>query len=221
MSLVIRAPPALVPFQPGRARTDAVDELLRERDSFLADVRERLLQAQQYSRCYYNSRHRDLQFPVGSWVWLRLLHHRALAPTAFRGKLSPRYAGPFKVLERVGEVAYRLALPPGARVHDVFHVGLLKPYHGDPPADVPVLPPMDNGRLLPTPARMLRACLRRGVWDVLVHWEGTEEADATWEPLLQFRASYPGFQLEDELFLEGGRDVMTGITYQRREKTRG
>ncbi|CAN6328531.1 unnamed protein product [Urochloa humidicola] len=54
--------------------------------------------------------------------------------------------------------------------------------------------------------------------DVLVHWAGMEESDATWELVEQFKLTYPEFQLEDELFLEAGRDVMTGITYSRCNK---
>jgi len=77
---------------------------------------------------------------------------------------------------------------------------------------------MEHGRLLPVLLQVLRASLRRGVWHVLVHWAGTAEPDATWEPLEQFKASYPNVQLEDELFLEEGRDVMTGVQYVRRHK---
>ena len=160
-----------------------------------------------------------MEFDVGDWVWLRLLHRQAASlVTRPNVKLGPRYAGPFQVAERVGKVAYRLRLPEGAMIHDVFHVGLLKQYHGAPPDGPPPLPPMEHGRLLPVLLQVLRASLRRGVWHVLVHWAGTAEPDATWEPLEQFKASYPNVQLEDELFLEEGRDVMTGVQYVRRHK---
>ena len=50
----------------------------------------------------------------------------------------------------------------------------------------------------------MRAQLRRGVWHVLIKWAGLPPADATWEPLEDFRAEFPTFQLEDKLFVEGG-----------------
>ena len=65
------------------------------------------------------------------------------------------------MLERVGTVAYRLQLPDGARIHDVFHVGILKPFRGAPPTSVPSLPPLQHGRPLQQPERVLRSSLRR------------------------------------------------------------
>lgn len=150
-------PPALIPYEPSSARITTVDSLLQDRDDFLADVRDRLHQAQAYAKRHYDAHHRALKFDINDWVWLRLLHRPAqyLVPGA-RGKLRPRYAGPFKILERVGDVAYRLQLPEGARIHDIFHVGVLKPFTGTPPSTTPVLPPLRHGQLLEkaTPGRV-------------------------------------------------------------------
>jgi hypothetical protein len=212
-----RPPPAMLPFEPGTARTEAAGDMLRTRDDILAEARQRLLQAQQLAKKYYDAHHREAEFAEGDWVWLRLLHRttQSLDPRAKR-KLGPRYAGPFRVLERIGTLAYRLELPPGARIHDVFHVGLLKAHRGNPPAAPPALPPTADGRLLPGPEKVLKAQQRRGVWHVLVQWTGLSVDDATWEKLDEFRQQFPDIQLEDELFAQAGRDVMTGITYSRK-----
>jgi hypothetical protein len=72
-----RPPPPILPYKPGTARTDAADDLLRSCDEILVEVRQRLLQAQQLSKKYYDANHRDVEFAVGDWVWLRLLHRTA------------------------------------------------------------------------------------------------------------------------------------------------
>jgi hypothetical protein len=149
---------------------------------------------QEYARKHYDTNHRALEFEVGDWVWLRLLNRptQSLA-LGSRGKLGPMYAGPYKVLERVGKVAYRLQLPEGARIHDVFHVGVLKPMCGPPPSTVPALPPLRHGRPLLQPDRVLRASLHRGVWHVLVQWADMPPSEATWEQVDEFRAAHPSF----------------------------
>ena len=78
-------------------------------------------------------RRRPLEFEVGDHVFLKVMHKRGVVRYGKRGKLSPRFIGPFEILERVGIVAYRLALPPNmSGVHEVFHVSMLRKYTLNP-----------------------------------------------------------------------------------------
>jgi hypothetical protein len=151
-----RPPPPLLSHALDNEASEEASQLLRDRDSFLADIRGRLLQARNYAKHYYDCRPRELEFAVGDWVGLRLLHRptQSLEPWA-KGKLDPRYTGPFRIVERIGQVAYRLALPEGARLHDVFHVGLLKPFYGAPPLVPPPLLALEEGRLVSIPVKVL------------------------------------------------------------------
>ena len=70
---------------------------------------------------------------VGERVLLQMSPMKGMMRFGKKGMLSPRFIGPFEILDRVGEVAYRLALPPSLSVvHPVFHVSMLRKYHGDP-----------------------------------------------------------------------------------------
>jgi len=194
---------------------------MEERDQFLADVRYRLEQAQATQKLHYDKAHRHVVYNVGDWVLLRLRQRPVSSlPQEVTGKLRPRFFGPYRITELINDVAVHLALPPRARIHDVFHVGLLKKFHGPPPDATPPLPPLLHGAVVPEPERAVRTRLARGVHQVLIHWKGETAANATWEDVAEFRAKYPGFQLADELLLEGGRDVMVGHHYARRRRAR-
>jgi hypothetical protein len=111
----VTPPPSVHSYEPGTTRVPAVAQQLAERDEFLAEIRDRLEQAQQHYKSYYDKKHRDLQFSVHDWVWLRLLNRPvASLDITGRGKLGPRFYGPFKIIERVGDVAYKLELPAEA-----------------------------------------------------------------------------------------------------------
>jgi hypothetical protein len=76
-----RDPSALIPYQPGSARVQALDRQLLDRDTFLADICDRLLHAQELMKRQYDEKHRPAEFAVGDWVWLRL-HQRMAAAMA-------------------------------------------------------------------------------------------------------------------------------------------
>jgi hypothetical protein len=90
-------------------------------------VRENLHVTQSRQKSYADHRRRELSFEVGDFVYLKVSPMRGLHHFKVRGKLAPRFIGPFKILERRGEVAYQLEfLPQLPDVHDVFHVSQLK-----------------------------------------------------------------------------------------------
>jgi hypothetical protein len=215
-----RDPPSMRSYDPSEVRVVAVSQTLAERAEFLQDARLRLEQAQQVAKQQYDRHHRAVHFSVGDWVWLRLHHrpHGSLAPSS-TGKLRQRYYGPYQIVEAINSVAFRLALPPGARLHDVFHVGPLKRFIGTPPAAPPQLPTVHNGAIVPVPTAVLRIRLGpNGMREALVQWDNLPPSSASWEDLEQFKQRYPRFQLEDELLLKGGSDVMWGKTFSRRRK---
>jgi hypothetical protein len=97
----------MLPYTSGHARIEVVDALLTRSDEFLEEVHRQLLQAQQYTRRFYDAHHRALEYAVVDWVLLRLLHHHMQSLVSGEGsKLGPKYASPFQVLEHIGEVAW-------------------------------------------------------------------------------------------------------------------
>jgi hypothetical protein len=77
--------------------------------------------------------HSERSFEVGDWVFLRLHPYKQMSLKQAKkdNKLSPKYYGPYKVLQNIGTMAYKLELPASSRVHPVFHVSCLKKVIGD------------------------------------------------------------------------------------------
>ena len=90
-------------------------------------LKQNLLQARERMKVQADKHRVERSFSEGDWVYLRLqpFRQRSLKPNVL-GKLSPKFYGPFQVLQRVGEVAYKLALPSDSLIHPVFHVSCLK-----------------------------------------------------------------------------------------------
>ena len=107
-------------------------DLIRDTSEKVSLIRQRLLTAQSRQKSYADVRRQPLEFEVGDHVFLKVMPKRGVVMFDKRGKLSPRFIGPFEILERVGTVSHRLALPPSmSRVHEVFHVSMLRRYTPD------------------------------------------------------------------------------------------
>ena len=104
-------------------------------------------------------KHRTIrEFAVGDWVYLKLQPYKQMSLRQKRlGKLSPRYYGPFQILQKVGSVSYKLDLPPESRIHPTFHVSCLKGRLGQHVVPPPSLHPVDSESIIrPKPVAILQ-----------------------------------------------------------------
>ena len=93
----------------------------------IALIKERLKTAQRRQKIYVDNRRRDLEFEVGDHVFLKVSPTKSMMRFGRKGKLTPRFVDPFEILERVGTLAYKVALPLGlSKIHNVFHVSTLR-----------------------------------------------------------------------------------------------
>jgi hypothetical protein len=122
----------------------AVEDFLSQMTATIKQAKERLVLAQQTMKQQTYKRRRHLEWKVGDKVLLSTKNLKHLAGDA--RKLWPKFIGPFDVLQRVGELSYRLNLPEDYKIHDVFHVSLLKPYlDAGPDQDTPPPPLFFSG----------------------------------------------------------------------------
>ncbi|CAN6561761.1 unnamed protein product [Malus baccata var. baccata] len=192
-------PPTVSSYLPGSSPVHSVDIALGDRDALLKQLREHLQLAQHRMRQYTDKHRSERTFAVGDWVFLKLQPYRQTSVSKTHcPKLAPRFYGPFKVLARVGQVAYTLDLPPQSRIHPTFHVSLLKPQLGSHLVASPTLPPLSTtGTFLWTPEKILQRGLfkrgDRGVTRWLIQWKGLPEHDATWEDADSIITRFPSF----------------------------
>ena len=90
-------------------------------------IRDRLKTVQSRHKSYADVRRRELEFQVDDWIFLKVSPMKGVMRFGKKGKLSPRYVGPYKILKRIGKVAYELELPAKLEaVHSIFDISLLK-----------------------------------------------------------------------------------------------
>ncbi|KAL0560424.1 hypothetical protein IC582_000829 [Cucumis melo] len=173
-------------------------ELVQSTNEAIQKIRSRMHTAQSRQKSYADVRRKDLEFEVGDKVFLKVAPMRGVLRFEKRGKLSPRFVGPFEILERIGPVAYRLALPPSlTTVHDVFHVSMLRKYVPDPShvVDYEPLGIDENLSYVEQPvevlAREVKTLRNKEIPLVKVLWRNHRVEEATWEREDDMRSRYP------------------------------
>ncbi|KAF5778414.1 putative nucleotidyltransferase, Ribonuclease H [Helianthus annuus] len=211
-----RKPPNLTRYIKGTTTNSLLESQLLDRDTVLTTLKSNLLRAQSRMKTYADSNRRDVQFDIGDWVFVKLQPYRQHSVRLQRHyKLSRRFFGPYQVLDRIGPVAYRLNLPTEARIHNVFHVSMLRKCTGNPVQQITPLHLVDSSsKIALQPRHILNSrTLLRGntsVPQLLIQWDGLDISDATWEDTSVIQQSFPAFSLEDKAnFKEGGNVVIT------------
>ena len=173
-------------------------ELIQETTDKIRLIQSRMMAAQSRQKSYADQRRRPLEFEVGDHVFLKISPTKGIMRFGQTGKLSPRYIGPYEILERVGAVAYRLALPTDLeKVHNVFHVSMLRKYVPDPSHVITHEPLMLRNDLTyeEKPIEILERREKRLRSKVIpmvkVLWANHLTSEATWEVEAQMRSKYP------------------------------
>ncbi|GJR66871.1 hypothetical protein Tco_0012936 [Tanacetum coccineum] len=172
--------------------------IIHETTKKIVQIKSRIQAARDRQKSYANIRRKPMVFQVGDRVMLKVLPWKGVVRFGKRGKLNPRYVGPFKVIERVGTVAYKLELPQQlSRVHNTFHVSNLKKCLSDESLVIPLeeLRVDDKLHFVEEPVEVMDREIKQlkisRIPIIKVRWNSKRGPKFTWEREDQFKQKYP------------------------------
>ena len=161
-------------------------------------VKKCLKAAQDRQKSYADKHRREMEYDVGEKVFLKVSPWKGILRFGKQGKLSSRYVGPYEIIERIGPLAYRLALPMElSSIHDVFHVSMLRRYRSDPSHIVqePEIEISEKLTYVEEPVEILDRKVKqlrtKAIPIVKVRWSHHSSKEATWEVEEQMKQKYP------------------------------
>ncbi|KAJ0914905.1 putative nucleotidyltransferase, Ribonuclease H [Helianthus annuus] len=173
-------------------------ELVVDTTEKIAQIRQRMAAARDRQKSYADKRRKPLEFQVGNRVLLKVSPWKGVVRFGKRGKLNPRYIGPFEITERIGKVAYRLNLPEElSAVHNVFHVSNLKKCLSDETLVIPFKELTIDEQLhfteepIEITDREIKTLKRSQIPLVRVRWNSRRGPEFTWEREDQMKHKYP------------------------------
>ncbi|GJT79323.1 putative reverse transcriptase domain-containing protein [Tanacetum coccineum] len=197
-------------------------ELIQETTEKIIQIKNRLLTARSRQKSYADVRRKPMEFSVGDMVMLKVSPWKGVIHFGKRGKLSPRYVGPFKIIDRIGFVAYKLELPDELRgIHNIFHVSNLKKCLADENLIIPLeeIQLDDKLHFIEEPVeimdREVKKLQQSRIPIIKVHWNSRRGPEFTWEREDFFRSKYP------HLFSNKKKACMRNRASERRSRKEG
>ncbi|GKA08736.1 putative reverse transcriptase domain-containing protein [Tanacetum coccineum] len=173
-------------------------EIIHEKTEKIVQIKSHIQAERDGKKSYVDRRRKPLEFQVGDRVMLKVSTGKGVIRFGKRGKLSPRYIGHFKILAKVGKVAYRLELPDQlSRVHSTFHVSNLKKCLSDEPLAIPLdeIQIDDKLHFIEEPVEIMDQEAKRlkqsRILIVKVCWNSRRGPECTWEREDQMQKKYP------------------------------
>jgi hypothetical protein len=181
----------------------SVAEVLTDRSTQIDLLKKNLQAAQARMKLFADRKRTERVFQVGEMVLLKLQPYaQATVINRPYPKLAYKYFGPYKILDKVGQVSYRLELPVGTKVHNVFHISQLKEFRADYTpvfAELPKLPALDARRLV----KKGNAALPQ----VRIKWRNLPDDAATWEDWTTLKDRFPEVRAWGQATNSGGAPV--------------
>ncbi|XP_015162964.1 uncharacterized protein [Solanum tuberosum] len=173
-------------------------EIVQQTKDKVKIIKDRLKISSDRQKSYADLKRCDIEYQVGDRVFLKVYPWKKIMRFGQNEKLSPRFIGPYEILGRVGPVAYKLALPPESeKIHNVFHVSMLRRYLFDPSHVLPVESIEVNPALtyneepILIQAGEVKQLRNKRIPLVKVLWRNQYGKEATWEREEDMRTQYP------------------------------
>ena len=197
MALYGYQPPSITSYLRENSKVQAVEQHIEHQQQVLQLLKDNLVLAQNRMKQQADQHRSERSFDVGDWVFLRLQPYKQMSLKQAKkdNKLSPKYYGSYKVLQKVGTMAYKLELPAASRLHPVFHVLGLKKVIGNKIPVQKIFPKLDEeGKIILEPEVVIETRTRklrnRSISEYLIKWKNLSAEDSTWEDE-NFMQKYP------------------------------
>ena len=188
MALYGYQPPSITSPLKGHSKVQVVEDHLQHQQKVIQILKDNLVTSQNRMKQQANQHHSERSFEEGDWVFLRLQPYKQMSLKQLNkdNKLSPKYYGPYKVLQKIVSMAYKLELPRTSQVHPVFHVSYLKKVIGDKIPIQSIMPELDEeGKLILEPEKIsetrMKQLRNRVITEYLIKWKNLLVEDSTWE----------------------------------------